>query len=374
MDAQSVNANANCTFIYNPNAKYAEEDFSKLKIVKLHEVIKTHLNKKIVGYKKLKKVDLVPILLRVHNEKKQSMLILENDSNNSSEQETEEVPASILSTQIKIEKDTEDVIIAPPAVQEPDQKDFAFLTKKEFGESSITVYGTQENPLFRSKEIGQVLGIKDLISTLKSFEEDYKDTILLIDSLGRYRKNTMLTEQGLYKLLFISRVPIAKQFQKWVCNVIKEIRLHGKFEMHNRIEKIENEKIQMEHEKRHWEEEVNRLTLELAKRPKLDKIELNRIRNSEHLLESIYIITSVRYAREYCFKVGRTNDVAKRLSSMNTANITDDQQLYVCDSFACFDASKTELHIHTLLKAFRFVDNREFFVFDYEDLKQIVEL
>ena len=36
----------------------------------------------------------------------------------------------------------------------------------------------------------------------------------LIDSLGREQETNMLKEQGLYKILMISRKPIAKQFQK----------------------------------------------------------------------------------------------------------------------------------------------------------------
>ena len=54
-----------------------------------------------------------------------------------------------------------------------------------------------------------------------------------------------LTEIGLYRLLGMSRKPIARKFQKWVANVIKEIRLNNKYELECQIkdviEKSEND-------------------------------------------------------------------------------------------------------------------------------------
>ena len=54
----------------------------------------------------------------------------------------------------------------------------------------------------------------------------------------------MLTEQGLYKLLFVSRKLIAKQFQKWVFNVIKEIRLKGKYDLEEQLKLKESKEIE----------------------------------------------------------------------------------------------------------------------------------
>lgn len=53
----------------------------------------------------------------------------------------------------------------------------------------------------------------------------------LIDALGRTQETNMLTEKGLYKVLFSSRKDIAKKFQSWVFGVIREIRLTGKYEL-----------------------------------------------------------------------------------------------------------------------------------------------
>ena len=64
------------------------------------------------------------------------------------------------------------------------------------------------------KYIGDLLEIKDIKSTIRDFEKDEVHSMHLTDSLNRTQETNMLTEQGLYKLLMISRKPIAKQFQK----------------------------------------------------------------------------------------------------------------------------------------------------------------
>ena len=112
------------------------------------------------------------------------------------------------------------------------------LTIKQFEELNIPIYGTYEEPLFKAKDIGDLLEIKDIRTSIKEFDEDDRHTMTVIDSIGRKQETTMLSESGLYKILMISRKPVAKQFQKWVFNVIKEIRKTGEYK---NKEFIENE-------------------------------------------------------------------------------------------------------------------------------------
>ena len=46
----------------------------------------------------------------------------------------------------------------------------------------------------------------------------------------------MLTEHGLYKVIMRSNKVIAKQFQDWVFDVLKEIRLTGKYQLEKQLE------------------------------------------------------------------------------------------------------------------------------------------
>lgn len=81
-----------------------------------------------------------------------------------------------------------------------------------------------------------MLELKDIRTTIKDFDTDEWHTMPVSDSLGRYQETNMLTEQGLYKLLFISRKPIAKKFQKWVYKILKEVRLTGEYRNKKLIE------------------------------------------------------------------------------------------------------------------------------------------
>jgi prophage antirepressor-like protein len=112
-------------------------------------------------------------------------------------------------------------------------KDETSLLVKQFNGLNIQVYGTYDEPLFKAKDIGELLGIKDIKSTIRDFDNDEKG-VHNMHTPGGLQEVSMLKEQGLYKLLMISRRPETKQFQKWVFEVIKEIRLKGKYDLQER--------------------------------------------------------------------------------------------------------------------------------------------
>lgn len=121
------------------------------------------------------------------------------------------------------------------------KQDDTSLFVKQFNGLNIKVYGTYEEPLFKAKDIGDLLEIKDIRTTIRDFDKDEWHTMPVIDSLGRSQETNMLTEQGLYKLLMISRRLEAKSFQKWVYNIIKEIRLRGKYDLEEKLKQKEIE-------------------------------------------------------------------------------------------------------------------------------------
>src|SRR5579872_1996396 len=101
----------------------------------------------------------------------------------------------------------------------------------------ITIQGSTEEPLFRASDIGTVLGISNIHTSIKDFDGSEK-VIHTMDTLGGPQEVTFLTEAGLYEMLFKSRKPIARQFKKWVCEVIKEIRLNGKYQLEKQLKDL----------------------------------------------------------------------------------------------------------------------------------------
>lgn len=122
--------------------------------------------------------------------------------------------------------------------------------------TEIIIKGTIENPLFRACDIGEILEISNVRSTIQHFDDTEKIT-QLIKTGGGLQNVTFLTEKGLYKILFKSRKPIAEQFQNWVCEVIKEIRLNGFYNLQKQL-KLKNEetKIQIHNENQLTNERV----------------------------------------------------------------------------------------------------------------------
>lgn len=100
---------------------------------------------------------------------------------------------------------------------------------------NVNIQGTSDNPLFQANQIGKILGYSRIRDVIIDYDDDEK-VADLTRTLGGEQEVIFLTENGLYKLLFRTNKPIAKTFQKWVFNIIKEIRKNGKYELENILE------------------------------------------------------------------------------------------------------------------------------------------
>ena len=110
--------------------------------------------------------------------------------------------------------------------------------KINIDEFPVNIQGTQDEPLFQANQIAKILDIKKVRNSIKDYSKDEKvahDT----STLGGEQNCLFLTEKGLYRLLGQSRKPIAKTFQNWMADVIKEIRLNGmyKLKQENEVDK-----------------------------------------------------------------------------------------------------------------------------------------
>lgn len=118
----------------------------------------------------------------------------------------------------------------------------AFISNEET--CNINIIGSYDEPLFQANQVAKILEIKNINSTIKNFDNDEK-IIKIIDTKYGPQNVLFLTIIGLYRLLGMSRKPVAIKFQKWIAKVIKEIRLNSKYELESQIkdaiEKSEND-------------------------------------------------------------------------------------------------------------------------------------
>jgi prophage antirepressor-like protein len=210
---------------------------------------------------------------------------------------------------------------------------------KQFNGLNIQVYGTYEEPLFKAKDIGDLLGIKNIKDTINGMDDQCK--ILKKAPVGntdRCLEQLFLTEDGLYELLFISRKPIAKQFKVWVRNIIKEIRLKGKYDLEKKLEETARE-------------------LDLYKQKTYEEIQ-----KTGH----VYIIRT-----DGGYKVGKTKDINNRVKGLQTGNV---KQIETILDFKTSNSDLLEKIVHYILDRYRCNSNREFFDCNINYIKSIVTI
>lgn len=73
---------------------------------------------------------------------------------------------------------------------------------------------------FVATDVCDILGIKNSRQALSYLDEDQTDCGITNDTMGRAREASIISESGLYELIFKSRMRAAKVFRRWVSNVV----------------------------------------------------------------------------------------------------------------------------------------------------------
>jgi len=208
--------------------------------------------------------------------------------------------------------------------------------------TEVVIKGTKTDPLFRASDIGAVLEISNIRTSIMDFDDSEK-VVHSMNTLGGNQEVTFLTEKGLYKMLFRSRKPIAQRFQNWVCEVIKEIRLNGLYELQKELEQTKNEMSAIETTKNKEMEE------KLIKQKELDneKFLLKQFNNAGNM---VYIIKVKTFENgSYVVKIGES-----RIGIMGRYN-EHKSKYEECILLDCFCVNKSKdfehfLHSHSIIK------------------------
>ena len=63
---------------------------------------------------------------------------------------------------------------------------------------------------FVAKDIGEMLGLKNIKKNVLELPNEVTSSYLILDTLGRVQNTTIVSEGGLYRLVFKSRKPGAR--------------------------------------------------------------------------------------------------------------------------------------------------------------------
>ena len=200
---------------------------------------------------------------------------------------------------------------------------------------NVAIKWDNDKPLFRASEIGNILEIKNVRMSLKSFDDDER-VVSTTYTLGGEQETLFLTEQGVYRLLMLSRKPIARPFQKWVAKVITTIRETGKYEMEQKLEQA----IQLEAQKTKAgiAQSLHNSLIEAFKGPDRYIVYFGKIKDTDNNTSLI--------------KIGCTKDIKERMYSLplEFGNI---------DMFHVIDCPMNEafekfLHAHSYIATFKY--------------------
>lgn len=215
--------------------------------------------------------------------------------------------------------------------------------------TEVVIKGTKTDPLFRASDIGVVLEISNIRTSIMDFDESEK-VVHSMNTLGGNQEVTFLTEKGLYKMLFRSRKPIAQRFQNWVCEVIKEIRLNGIYELQQEIVQKQKELEQTKNEMSAIETTKNKeMEEKLIKQKELDN-ELFLLKQFNNAGNMVYIIKVKTYENgSYVVKIGES-----RIGIMGRYN-EHKSKYEECILLDCFCVNKSKdfehfLHSHNIIK------------------------
>lgn len=95
--------------------------------------------------------------------------------------------------------------------------------------TDITTVEIDGEPWFVASDVCKLLELTNVSESLNGLDEDEKLTSVILRS-GQNRRVNLISESGLYSLVFKSRKPFAKKFCKWVTKVvIPSIRKTGTY-------------------------------------------------------------------------------------------------------------------------------------------------
>lgn len=156
----------------------------------------------------------------------------------------------------------------------------------EFGEHQLRTAVTDEGePMFCGKDVCQLLDIVNSRDALLRLDEDEKG-VANTDTLGGLQDMVFVTESGLYKLIFTSRKPVAKEFTNWVTKeVLPQIRKTGSYTLNpastarSRSQYIELVKLiskaKTEFEREELKQALEQVARELGfKKPNYERLEV----------------------------------------------------------------------------------------------------
>lgn len=106
--------------------------------------------------------------------------------------------------------------------------EMSIFNHENFG--SVRVFEKDGELWFVANDICSALGIVDSRKSVALLDKDDRNSMPIMDKIGRSQDTNIVNESGMYSLILRSRKPEAKKFRKWVTSdVLPSIRKTGSY-------------------------------------------------------------------------------------------------------------------------------------------------
>ena len=222
--------------------------------------------------------------------------------------------------------------------------------------------------MFVAADIGRVLEITDIRSSIENFDSDEKGKGQ-IPTPGGPQNVIVLTREGVYRVVMRSNKAIARPFQKWLTQILKSIENTGKYDAQEHLEMFGNSQIEdVDTLKKQLTEKTERIEQLHTEKNVIELLavhmkERSEIQNSKTMVDAnesravMYIgkinnkITPHGHA---LLKIGSSADLRSRVVSL-----TQDYGIFhIVRAFATDKHKEFEryMHTHQFIRRWRFND------------------
>ena len=114
------------------------------------------------------------------------------------------------------------------------------LSLFSFGPHQVRELERGGEPWFVAKDVIQILGVGNITEALRGLQEDERCSVVL-NTPGGKQEMAMVSEPGLYRLVFRSRKPEAEKFKRWIAHeVLPQIRRDGVYVLEQEVAELKD--------------------------------------------------------------------------------------------------------------------------------------
>lgn len=100
----------------------------------------------------------------------------------------------------------------------------------DFENKNVRVVMKDDNPWWVAKDVCDVLSLGNPSEALRALDDDERNTLRISEGIRGNPEMNIVSESGVYALIFRSNKPEAKRFRKWVTSeVLPQIRRTGRY-------------------------------------------------------------------------------------------------------------------------------------------------